>query len=76
MRIDYQNVEHKNDFVEITFIGYVPSTGKRKRVVLELDSHDLAQIIDTAKQYRDFQKHIAQKYAERAAAITNAGVTA
>lgn len=66
MRVNYQNNEMLHERVKVTFIGYVPSTNKRKRAVLELDAGDLVQLIATAKSFEDFQRRQANVHLERA----------
>lgn len=74
MKVNYMNCEQRADCARVTFVGFDPATGKRRRPVIELDARDLAQLVEIAKAFRNFQKRIAAKHDARGDTITQAGV--
>jgi hypothetical protein len=74
MRVDYINSEQCDSYARVTFIGYDPSTSKRRRPMVELSANDLASLIRIARDFRQHQKRLAQMHSVRGDAITQSGV--
>lgn len=68
MKVDYINHEIVGDHVRVIFIGYDPTTGKRRRPVIDLDVSDLRALIEIVARFR---RHEVQETAMHSARVTD-----
>jgi len=73
MIVSYINSEQRHDHVRVTFIGR-DGDDKPRRPVVDLDSHDLATLVEIAKAFRAQQKRRAAEFTARANRITETGL--
>lgn len=74
MRVDYTNYTITDTHARVTFIGYDPATGRRRRPVVEFDAHDMARLIAIVKEFAQRQRCVARRHTSNVETITQAGV--